>query len=168
MRKILLLTCVFISMQLFSQEQFNIGINGGITVGNVEPISKIAFGADVNYLFDISQDFVIGPSVGITYFNLEDSDLDIDAPMFLPLSAAFRFNSLDDAFYVGLDLGYAVALSDYDGGFYIKPIVGYKASDSFKINIFYEGIKTSSPTYGYMGLGLTYDLKASKNAQYKY
>lgn len=153
-------------MQLLSQEQLNIGINGGLAIGNAEPtISKIAFGADVNYLFDIGTDFVVGPSIGIAYFNPEEN---IEAPVFLPISAAIRFNSIEDRFYVGVDGGYAISISDYDNGFYIKPIVGYKINDPFSITAFYSGVRTSGPTYGYAGIGLTYDFKAAQNAQYAY
>lgn len=165
MKRILLLICAIVSINTFSQEQLNIGINGGITIGNIEPYSKVAFGADVNYLFDVAEDFVVGPSIGIIYFNPED---EIDAPVFLPVSASILFHSIDDKFYIGGELGYALSLSDLDGGFFIKPTVGYYISDSFKINAFYAGVKTGSPTYGYMGLGLAYDIFGRKGARYTY
>ena len=166
MKRVMLFIGVLFSTYLFSQEQLNVGVDAGITVGNIEPISKMAFGADVNYLFDVSQDFVAGPSLGIIYFSPED-DI-VDAPMFLPISAALSFHSIDERFYVGGELGYAISLSDFndDGGFFIKPTIGYKLSDSLKINAFYAGIKTGSPTYAYAGIGLKYDFKAANYGQY--
>ena len=165
MKKILLLICVLLSVHSFAQDQLNVGINGGVTIGNVEAVSSFAFGGDVNYLFDVAEDFVVGPSIGIISFSTEE---DIEAITYLPLSASFIFHSIDDKFYVGGELGYAVSISDVDSGFYIKPTVGYYISDSIKINAFYAGVRTSSPTFGYIGLGLTYDVLANKGARYKF
>lgn len=167
MKKKLILILSIVSLNLFSQEQFNIGINGGITSGDVKEFSDFGFGADVNYLFDIFDNVVVGPSVALMYFNL-DSDVDADAPAFLPISAAVRFNSLDDAFYAGVDLGYGVSISgDADGGVYLKPIIGYNLSDSFKVNAFYSSVRTSDPNdFSFFGLGLTYNLKGRQNSRY--
>jgi len=177
MKKITFLMLALVSLQLFSQEQFNIGINGGIPIDKVESASNIAFGADVNYLFDLHEAIVVGPSVGLIYFNPQDQDvvvggvettIKIDAPIFIPLSAAFYFHSADDKFYVGGELGYALSASDVDGGFFIKPTIGYHLSDPLKLNLFYAGVKTKTPTsYAYIGLGLTFDLKGG-NSQYAY
>ena len=90
------------------------------------------------------------------------------APVFLPISAAFHFRSIDDKFYVGGELGYAFSLSDYGDGFFIKPTLGYYLSDSFKINVFYAGVKTGRPTYGYAGIGLTFDILGVNGARYSY
>lgn len=158
MKKITVLLFALMSLQMFSQEQFNVGINGGIPIGNVEGVANLAFGADANYLFDIGQDFLIGPSVGFVYFNAEDQEgVEIEAPTFLPISASLLFHSLDDKFYISGELGYAVAMSDTDGGVFIKPSVGYFLTDDLKLNAFYAGIKTSDPTFGYFGLGLTFN-----------
>ena len=110
-------------------------------------------------------DFVVGPSVGVSYYN---PDGEGDAPIFIPISAAIGFNSIEDVFYVGIDLGYGLSISDADSGIYIKPILGYKINDSFSINAFYSGVRTSEPTYGYLGLGLAYDFKAAENAKYAF
>ncbi len=166
MKKITLLFFAFISMQMYSQDQFNIGINGGIPIGSVEDASSFAFGADANYLFDLGQNFVVGPSIGFIMFSTEDEidgvEVEIETPTFLPISASFYFHSPDDKFYAGGELGYAVAISDVDSGWFIKPTVGYLITDNFKINAFYAGIKTKEPTFafGYAGLGLTYNLKS--------
>jgi len=161
MKKITLLIFTLVSLQMFSQDQFNISINGGIPIGNIEAASGLAFGADANYLFDLGQDFKVGPSIGFVYFSVEDLDeVEIEAPTFLPISASILFHSSDDRFYVGGELGYAVAISDYDSGFFIKPTIGYHLTDGLKLNAFYAGIKTSEPTYGYAGLGLTFNLNS--------
>lgn len=169
MKKFLLLVCVLFSLKNFSQNQLNVGVNVGIPVGDSKDISNIAFGADINYLFDISEDFKVGPSIGFIYFSPED-DI-IDAPTFIPVGASILFHSFEDKFYVGGEIGYGVAISDdNDGGVYIKPTVGYYITDSFKINAFYSGIRTSTEadTHAYAGIGLAYDLKASRGGRYAY
>lgn len=171
MKRILLLITVFIfTQQIKSQEQFNIGVNGGVTVGEtIGTYSDMAFGLDVNYLFQLSEDFVVGPSLALTYFNTKEVEgFKPDAFMYLPISAAIRFNSLDDPFYAGVDVGFAVGLSpDGDsGGVYIKPIVGYNINDSFKLNLFYAGIRKTKITNGYVGFGVTYDLKGTESESY--
>jgi len=178
MKKITILIFAFISLQMYSQEQFNISINGGIPTGNIQPFSNFAFGADVNYLFDVAEDFVVGPSLGILFFNVEDQVnvvnnvevvTTIEAPVFLPISASIYFKSPDDKFYVGGEIGYGVSFTEgIDGGLFIKPTIGYHISDAFKLNIFYAGVRTEIPTYGYAGLGLTFDLKANQNSRYAY
>ncbi|TYP98831.1 hypothetical protein C7447_102147 [Tenacibaculum adriaticum] len=171
MKKILLLTFLNISIQVTSQQQFNIGINGGITIGNIEPVSKMAFGGDINYLFDISDEFVVGPSLGLVFFSSKEANGEkSDAKMYLPISTAIRFNSNEDVFYVGADLGFAVGLSPEgdNGGVFFKPLVGYKINQAFKVNLFYAGIKKRKPTYAFIGLGLVYDFNAGKDDFYFY
>jgi len=166
MKKIVLLVLAFIALKSYSQEQFNVGVNGGLTVDSAYDVSNFAFGADANYLFDVSDYFIVGPSLAFTYFMAEDSAN--ESGMFLPISAAFRFHSLDDLFYAGTDVGYAVSISDYDGGVYIKPIVGCRVTDSFKINAFYAGLRNGDYSFGYAGLGLVYDFLGAKNGSYDY
>ena len=151
----------------FSQEQINVGINGGLTIGSTEIPADFGFGAEANYLFDLfSEEFVLGPSIGISIF---PSTVDIvDTAMFLPISGAFRFQSLDDPFYVGINLGYAMGLGDFDGGFHLKPLVGYHISNSLKLNAFYSGIRNGDNSIGYFGLGLTFNFLRSDNSYYSY
>ena len=171
MKKLFFIASLFISFQVASQEQFNVGINGGITIGGIVPTSKMAFGGEANYLFDISDDFVLGPSIGLVYFNTKEvNGIKPDAKMYLPISAAIRFNSNDDYYYVGADIGYAICISPSGdrGGIFFKPLVGYKIDQSFKVNLFYAGVKKKHPTYSYIGLGLVYDFNGSEDDFYAY
>jgi len=165
MKKVLLLVVVLSSFFSFAQEELNVGANLGLAVdqGN-GGISNFAFGIDGNYLFDISDDFVVGPSIAITNFVGKD---DFDSALYLPIAGAIRFHSPDDVFYVGGDIGYGIALSNvYDSGVYLKPRVGYKISDSFDINAFYAGIRNKDYSFGYVGLGLNFNVFGSSGGYY--
>ena len=65
-------------------------------------------------------------------------------------------------FVVGADLGYAVALSPSgaDGGFYYRPMVGYKLGDNMQLNLAYSGIsqKSTSNSISYVSLGVMFGL----------
>ena len=49
--------------------QFNIGINGGLPIGDFDKTHSFTLGAEVNYLFEVAENFKVGPSVAfINYF----------------------------------------------------------------------------------------------------
>lgn len=171
MKKITILAVLFCAViNMFSQEkELNIGINGGFTIGNIEPQSSIAFGADANYLFDWYEDFKVGPTIGVTYFlPKEENGVKPDARMYIPIGASIRFQSIDDAFFIGGELGYAIGItpSGDKGGIFFKPMVGYNVSESIKLNLFYAGVKKRQPTFGYIGLGLSFDILNQNNMGY--
>ena len=139
-KKVLLVLAFVMGFTSFSQNELNLGINGGVVV-DLSDYSDIAFGADVNYLFDVSRHFKAGPSVGLSYYVAELDGTD-DA-IFLPVGGALRFHSIDDKFFAGFDLGYGVSLSDFvDGGLYFKPLIGYRITEEFRVNVFYSGVRT--------------------------
>ncbi|WP_442266275.1 hypothetical protein ACSIGC_00750 [Tenacibaculum sp. ZS6-P6] len=171
MKKIFLVLIVFLSLKSFSQgEQLNLGVNGGITVGNLESISSAAFGVDANYLFEIFENFNAGPSLNFIYFlTNEVNGSKPDALMYLPIGGAVRFKALEEKFYVGADFGFAIGISPEgdNGGVFFKPMLGYKVTNNVKVNLFYAGVKKNLPTYGYAGLGLVFDVFGSSN-QYSF
>ncbi|CAA0153916.1 outer membrane beta-barrel protein [Tenacibaculum maritimum] len=158
MRKIILLILVFFSMISYGQERkFNIGIHGGLTIGDVKNKSSIGFGGDINYLFDLSEELFIGPSLSLLYFSPKDKN---DALLYLPLGGAIRYNNLEDPFFVGMDLGYAIGVSPSGdrGGLLFKPMVGYNLSDNFQLSLSYIGVKKEKNTYSYIALGVSFDI----------
>lgn len=160
---------LLIAVSIYSQKQFNIGVNGGIVTGNLQDRSSSAFGIDANYLFDWFEDFTIGPSMSLVYFSGKGEEANAaDSYMYLPIGGAVRYQALDEKFYVGGDLGFAIGLSpDGDrGGVYFKPLIGYNVTESFNINLFYSAVKKKLPTYSYVGLGLTYNILGSAGYAY--
>ncbi len=170
MKKIFFVLVVLLSINSFSQEnQFNIGINGGITTGDIKPISSAAFGIDANYLFKVFDGISLGPSLNFLYFLTDEvNGVQPDAFVYLPIGGAIRFQSLSDYFYVGLDLGFAIGISPSgdNGGLFFKPMVGYNVTENLKLNLFYSAVKKRQPAYSYVGLGIAFDIFGSN--QYSY
>ncbi|WP_075340886.1 hypothetical protein [Tenacibaculum agarivorans] len=163
MKKIISIITLLLCLHSFSQEnELNVGVNGGVTVGNLEAVSSIAFGVEGNYLFDIFDGISVGPSLNFLYFVSKENT--VDSNIYIPIGGAVRFNSFEEQFYVGLDLGYAIGISPEgdDGGVFFKPLLGYEVTDAFKINLFYSAVKKNSPTYSYVGLGVTYDVFSNR------
>ncbi len=168
MKRIIFILCVLFSIGSFSQEnEFNVGVNGGITIGNIENVSSVAFGLDANYLFDVFENIKFGPSLNLLYFITEEfNGIKPDAFIYLPIGGAIRLNSFGENFYVGADVGYAIGISPNgdNGGVFIKPMLGYHVSDKIELNIFYSGVKKRKPTYSYLGLGLVFNVFGGSNS----
>lgn len=166
------ITVLFASIVMYGQgRELNVGINGGITTGDIKPFSSSAFGLDANYLFDWYEDFKVGPSVSAVYFSPKENDLvKSDAFVYLPIGVAIRFQNPEDSFYIGGDFGYAIGISPSGdrGGVYFKPLVGYHISQNFKLNLFYSAVKKKQPAYSYVGLGLSFNIFGAGNDYYAY
>ncbi|CAL2084476.1 conserved exported hypothetical protein [Tenacibaculum sp. 190524A05c] len=151
-----------INYNLTAQEnEFNVGINGGVTIGNIEGVSSMALGFDANYLFDVFEGVKFGPSLNFIYFvTQEENGIKPDAFIYLPIGGSIKFHSEGDDFYVALDGGYAIGISPEgdNGGVFIKPMVGYNINENFNVNLFYSGVKKSGPTFGYIGLGVAFNI----------
>lgn len=161
MKKILFVSILLTSLCVFSQRELNVGVNGGITIGDIKPVSSSAFGLEANYLFDLYEDFKFGPSLSAVYFLPKNNDgLEIDPLVYIPIGMAIRFQTLDDAFYVGGDFGFAIGISPSGdrGGVYFKPLVGYNINQNFKVNLFYSAVKKRVPAYSYIGLGVAFNV----------
>ncbi len=144
--------------------EFNAGVNLGLPIGDVSDAYSFTLGAEVNYLFSVSDDFKVGPSVGYVQFFGKDFDvLGVSIPgvdaSFMPLAAAGRF-AVSDEFTLGADLGYAIGLSPdgNDGGFYYRPMVGYNISDNVMLQATYSGVSVEGGSFSNIGLGVMFGL----------
>lgn len=140
--------------------EFNAGVNLGLPVGDVSDAYSFTLGAEVNYLFSVSDDFKVGPSAGfVQFFGDEIGGFDVADASFLPLAAAGRF-AVSDEFTLGADLGYAVGLSPdgNDGGFYYRPMVGYTISEGIMLQATYSGVSVDGGSFANIGLGVMFGL----------
>tara|TARA_B100001146_G_scaffold222761_1_gene235850 strand:- start:60833 stop:61330 length:498 start_codon:yes stop_codon:yes gene_type:complete len=128
MKKLVLLGlfAIFAMGMTQAQNQFRVGAQGGVPVGDADNFTVFAIAVELGYLFEINDSFQAGPSAGVQHFfgetftNILGDDISRDET-FLPISGTARFSPVDN-FWFGADLGYAVGLSDgLDGGFYYKP-----------------------------------------------
>ena len=132
MKKLLffLFVMLFAVNSAFTQSNFKIGVNAGIPVGDVEDVASFQLGADVAYLYPVSELFSVGALAGYSHFFGDDVNtplgtVNVDDFSFLPIAASARFGFANSLF-VGGDLGYAIGIDDgNDGGLYYRPKVGY-------------------------------------------
>tara|TARA_R110002074_G_scaffold349397_1_gene519916 strand:- start:79759 stop:80319 length:561 start_codon:yes stop_codon:yes gene_type:complete len=167
MKKVLLL--VFIAVTGFTANaQFTAGVSGGLPVGDSGDVATFAIAVDLGYLFEISDSFSAGPTLGVQHNFGKEYELDtgvgtvtIDGEdaTFLPIAAAARFN-VSDAFSLGADLGYAVGLAPdgNDGGFYYAPRAAYSVSDLIDIVLGYRGVSLDGGSWNIISLGLEFGI----------
>jgi hypothetical protein len=141
---------------LQAQGVFKIGVVAGIPTADAGDISNFVLGADAYYMFE-KEDAILnfGPTVGIrNYFGEEISEgISVDDGQFLPIGGAARVTLLG-VLTGGVDVGYAVGISDFlDGGFYFRPVVGLDILDILELNASYESISDAA-TWGNFNIGL--------------
>ncbi|MDX6746081.1 hypothetical protein SHK09_04695 [Polaribacter sp. PL03] len=145
------------------QGVLNGGLNVGIPTGDANDFYGLTLGAELNYMFPVAAGFTLGPSVQYSHFFGKDVDFgatSIETPdaSFLPISGAARFN-VSDKFVVGANVGYALGLSDgLDGGFYYRPVVGYKIGSTTQLNISYSGITNDGIDVNNVSLGVMFGI----------
>lgn len=159
MKKLLLLPiiAVFAIGSASAQGQFKAGVNAGLPVGDSGDFATFAIAVDLGYLFEISDDFQVGPTVGFSNSFL-DSDFDGDNIQFLPIAAAGRYD-VSEQFTLGADLGYAVGINDgNDGGFYYAPRVQYGISETLDLVLAYRSANRDGGSFDILTLGVEFGL----------
>ncbi|CAL2092660.1 OMP_b-brl domain-containing protein [Tenacibaculum sp. 190524A02b] len=182
MKKLLLVAMMAFGFAMNAQDgQFNVGANFGLPIGTTGDVSSFVLGAEVNYLFEVSDDFKVGPSVSYNYFFGKDVDTNVGGNLggllnglvnqlteslgisgdssYMPIAAAARYN-VSEAFVLGADLGYAIGISPSanNGGFYYRPMVGYNVAEKIMIQATYSGVSTDGSTASNIGLGVMFGL----------
>lgn len=157
MKKLLL--CAAFAVFAFSNvnaQNFNVGVNLGLPMGDIKDYSSLNIGVEANYLWQVSEEFDAGILAGYTTFLGKDG---ADALGYLPIAAAGRFNVSDD-FTIGADLGYAIGVnpSGIDSGFYYSPKLQYGVSESIDIVLAYKGISVNSVNVSSLNIGVEFGL----------
>ncbi len=138
-----------------------VGLNGGISTGGNTAANV---GVDLSYQNLITPGFGLGIATGYNnYFgkdrtisgvNVKNNDFGV-----IPVAALFRVYPKQMGFYFGADLGYGFIVGDDkvaenvnvdrpDGGFYIRPEIGYHNRDW---NFFAQYNKTFTGDKGQIG-----------------
>lgn len=139
-----------------------LGLNMGIPVGDIGDYSSFAFGLDVAGQFMRTDNFGLGVATGFTKY-FKNSDV-VGAQDFgaIPLGLMLRYYPEPSGFFVGTDVGYTFLTGDIasDGGFYIRPQVGYHNYD-WNIFAFYNQVFTSDPWADIQAIGVaaTYNIR---------
>lgn len=164
MKKVVLVVALaLIGFSLHAQDGLRLGANLGLPVGDAGDVSGFSIGLDAQYMFETAGEFDLGVATGFTNaFGKTIGDgtfsVEVDDVQFLPLAGVARFSASEEV-SVGVDLGYAVGISDgNDGGFYYRPTVGYDVSDNVEINASYTGISLDGGTWSTINLGVLFGL----------
>ena len=156
-----------------------VGINGGIAVPAENAGGNL--GLDLAYQNLITPGFGLGIATGYShFFGKENNGLDNNDFGVVPVAALIRVYPKETGFYLGTDLGYGFIVGDDkvatnnitarpDGGFYIKPEVGYHNRD-WNVALQYQKTFTGSEgeigsqkyNAGAIGVGLGYNIPLGK------
>ena len=157
MKKLFLVAAIAVfGLTHVNAQEFKLGLNAALPVGDANNVSSFGVAAEAAYLFAAAENLEIGPSVGYTHFFGKDN---IDDFSWLPISATARYG-LSEQFGIGLNLGYAVGIapSGIDGGFYYAPRVSYGLNEKIDLVLAYRGISVNSSNFSQLTLGVEFGL----------
>jgi hypothetical protein len=166
MKKLILVAVVAVfGLANVNAQNFNVGISAGLPIGDAGDGYTFSAIIDVNYLWEVSEQFDAGLTAGYSHSFGEDIDLGefgsvkLDDAGFIPIGVAGRFNASED-FTIGLDLGYAIGISPdgNDGGFYYAPKVQYGITQSLDIVAAYRGVSLDGGSFDIVSLGIEFGL----------
>jgi len=141
-----------------------VGVNAGVPVGDLSNRSGLALGAELTGQFMRTDNFGLGVTTGYThYFNKKNTEYsnakDIGA---IPLGMTFRYYPRPSGVFVGTDAGYTFLTNEEakDGGFYIRPQVGYHNYD-WNVFGFYNQVfrKDYMMDLQRFGIGVTHNIR---------
>lgn len=163
--------------------QMNNMIKVGANVGLAVPSdnTSMAVGVDVAYQNLITPGFGLGIATGYThYFGKDNNGYTNNDVGVVPVAALIRIYPKQTGFYFGTDLGYGlltgdnkvasnVALDRPNGGFYLKPEIGYHNQD-WNFFVQYQKVFVGSngdlPNQDYnvgnIGVGFSYNIPLGK------
>ena len=148
--------------QTVDRSNFKAGVLAGIPVGDASDYSSFALGLDVAHHWGVSELFDAGIATGYIHAFGESNSLaggavtyEFEDLQFIPVAAAIRMYPTYE-FKFGADVGYALALNEnMDGGFYIRPSIGYNITGNTELNVSY--IKVSNEVdFSMVALGLLF------------
>lgn len=151
-----ILFLVFVTATVCStnaQNKLKLGLNVGTAVNDYFGDNNVALGADLSYLFPVSERLSFGPSAGFTFLVVNASD----NYGLLPLAASGRFH-FNERFFADLDLGYSlIFIDEVKGGFYYRPKIGYDFN-AFSLLASYWGITQDGGGLSFVSLGIEFGL----------
>ena len=160
---ILTLSLAVLSSWAVSAQSFNVGISGGIPVGDAGDLTTFAMAIDLGYILEITEEFEAGPMVGFQHFfgdstTIAGFKVELDDVSFIPVGGTANYYFGD--FGVSLDLGYAIGVSDgNDGGFYWAPGAQYGVTDLISIIVDYRNIIADGATWSNISAGVEFSFQ---------
>jgi hypothetical protein len=171
MKKLLIITAVFVSVTSFAQDRptteisnknswLKLGIDAGVPTGDMSNVSSFVLGGTIKGQLMETKNLGIGLTTGYNHFFAKDNFKSIGT---IPVGAFVRYYPTSNGFFAGLDLGYSfITNSTTNGGFYLKPELGYHNYD-WNFFGFYNHIFVSNSgvtgNVAHLGVGATYNLR---------
>lgn len=169
-KKTLVLVVAFMAIGFSSMAQyvdrssFKAGFHAGLPVGDASDVSSFALGLDLAYHWGVSEMFDAGLASGfLNAFGETESvtvgEVTVEGEFgdyqIIPLAAALRLYPTYD-FKLGADVGYAVGINEgNEGGFYLRPTMGYNLSGNTELNVSYMNISNNG-NFSMVALGILF------------
>ena len=163
------------------QNMIKVGLNGGASLPMENAAASV--GVDLGYQHLVTPGFGVGIMTGYNqYFGRENDGIENNDFGVIPVAALLRFYPKQTGFYIGTDIGYGFITGNEDvasnssvdrpdGGFYIKPEIGYHNRDwnfAIQYNKVFTGeegqILAQDYNAGSLGIGVSYNLPLGQNA----
>lgn len=152
MRKIVFITMLFMSIAAVSQEGFKVGTHIGFPLGRAADYAGFNFGLDLTYMFEITDDFEVGPMTGYTHFtgkNVSGYYYNYKSKGFgaIPIAGIARYN-INDFLFGSFGLGIGIPTNGTSVGLFYQPRFGYK-NDLFDAFAYFRGIGRGDSSIGF-------------------
>ncbi|GLU45497.1 hypothetical protein [Allomuricauda sp. NBRC 101325] len=149
--------------QQVDRSSFKAGVLAGLPVGDYSDASSFALGLDLAHHWGVSELFDLGLASGYIHaFGDTASYLDgavvanYEDFQFIPVAGAIRMYPTYE-FKLGADLGYAFGFTEFfDGGFYLRPSIGYNITGNTELNASYITISNDGTSFSMVALGLLF------------
>lgn len=146
-----------------------IGVNAGVPVGNhLNDYYSAVAGLELKGQFMTTPHLGIGLTTGYNQFFHNGGKNGVKAENFgtVPVGAFVRYYPESSGFFAGVDGGYSFLTNanDADGGFYVKPQLGYH-NYSWNYFAYYNTIlrnDTKGGNISNVGVGATYNIRFKK------
>ncbi len=163
----LALAFVLLTSGLMAQEGFKIGIQGGIPIGDFDDQVSLVVTADVGYMWALGEVFDLGIASGFINgftdkFDTGSELVDLPNVQFIPAAASFRIWP-SNSFSLGGDAGYAIGINEgNDGGYYVRPLIGYLFGTYTELNLSYSYVSLEGPTWSSVTVGLLFTIPSKR------
>ncbi|WP_115463002.1 hypothetical protein [Winogradskyella aurantiaca] len=143
-----------LSSSVLAQNKLHLGLSANIPIGDANNFSSFALAGDLNYLFDVSEYWDVGPFTGTSYaFGERVEGMQLQDVQFVPFGGAVRFEFLPRINF-GLDIGYAWGIGSItDSGLYFSPRAQVTVTKRIDIVAAYRGISRSGSSWDMIGIG---------------
>tara|TARA_B100001146_G_scaffold225077_1_gene246269 strand:+ start:156 stop:674 length:519 start_codon:yes stop_codon:yes gene_type:complete len=169
MKRIVFLILICLSFSKISaQEGFKLGLQAGLPVGDFNERIGVVIGADTGYMWAPNKTFDLGIKAGFIHgFSEEFREgtilEDLPSFQFLPLAGSVRIWP-GKTFSFGADVGQALGLNkSNDGGFYLRPQVGFQVGPQSEVNFSYTSIDVNDEKWNTITLAYVYTFLSARH-----